>query len=132
MAMRVYDTDAHISEGPDIFADPYLEPAFRPRRPRVVGADGVAHWLIDSAVVPRWTGRGSNFPGTPTRHEDRRTAVTASKPESIASQELHSAAARIQDMDAEQIDVQVIYPSLFLAYPLASDPALLAALCRSY
>jgi predicted TIM-barrel fold metal-dependent hydrolase len=130
--MRVFDSDAHISEGAGIFADKYLDPAFRTRRPRIVGYDGTAHWVIDSQIFPRWTGRGSHFLGTPTRYGDNRTDLTKSKPESIESQEFHSAAARIRDLDAEQIDVQVIYPSLFLVWPLTTDPDFAAALCRSY
>ena len=35
-------------------------------------------------------------------------------------------------MDEEDIDVQVLYTTLFLAYPLSSNPVLLTALCSSY
>ena len=52
--------------------------------------------------------------------------------DSLDSQELTDVNARIEALDAENIDVQVIYPTLFLAYPLASDPALATALCASY
>jgi predicted TIM-barrel fold metal-dependent hydrolase len=40
--------------------------------------------------------------------------------------------ARVRFNESEGIDLQVIYPTLFLAYPLATDPSLAAALCRSY
>ncbi|HWO41276.1 MAG TPA: amidohydrolase family protein, partial [Candidatus Eisenbacteria bacterium] len=35
-------------------------------------------------------------------------------------------------MDEEEIGVQVLYPTLFLAYPLSANPALVTALCASY
>lgn len=130
--MRVFDSDGHVTEGPDVFSDRYLDPAFRSRRPQVVGADGQAYWLIDTQIFPRLRGRGSHFSGTPVRVGDQQTPLSHGKPESVASQEIQTAAARIVDLDAEAIDAQVIYPSLFLTQPLSSDPALNTALSRSY
>src|ERR671926_12182 len=43
-----------------------------------------------------------------------------------------SSPSRLGDMDREGLDIQVIYPSLFLYQPLSADPALLGALQRSY
>src|SRR4026209_743770 len=40
--------------------------------------------------------------------------------------------ARLRSMDEEEIALQVVYPSLFLAYPLASNSALASALYSSY
>src|SRR5262245_64294631 len=39
---------------------------------------------------------------------------------------------RLKIMDEEEIAAQVIYPTLFLAYPLSSNPAFVTALCSSY
>jgi predicted TIM-barrel fold metal-dependent hydrolase len=50
----------------------------------------------------------------------------------VESQELRDPRARLQDMDGEGIDVSVVFPTLFLVWPLADDPALARALCRSY
>jgi predicted TIM-barrel fold metal-dependent hydrolase len=128
----IYDSDAHISEPEDIFTDAYLDPAFRARRPQVVGIEGRAHWVIDSQLYPRWTGRGCHIMGTPTRLHGQASRFAATKPESLESLELSDPQARLRDMDREGLDVQVIYPSLFLYQPLSSDPALLGALQRSY
>ena len=68
--------------------------------------------------------------GTPTRVDGQATAFTGPKPESLESLELADARARLHDMDAEELELQVIYPSLFLYQPLTSDRKLAAALQR--
>ena len=46
--------------------------------------------------------------------------------------ELTDIGARLRSMDEEEIAIQVVYPSLFLAYPLTSNTALATALYSSY
>src|SRR5437763_15969296 len=46
--------------------------------------------------------------------------------------ELTDLKARLQIMDEEEIGIQVLYPTLFLAYPLSSNAAFVTALCSSY
>ena len=46
--------------------------------------------------------------------------------------ELTDINARLRSMDAEDIAIQVVYPSLFLAYPLTSNNAFATALYSSY
>ena len=48
------------------------------------------------------------------------------------SGEFHSAKARLQVMDAEDTWLSVNYPTLFLQWPVAKDPALNQALTRAY
>ena len=38
--MRVIDADGHVNECPATFDDKYLDPAFRSRRPAIVGLGG--------------------------------------------------------------------------------------------
>lgn len=130
--MRYIDADGHLEESPATFADAYLDPAFRAQRPRVVGVDGLAYWDIDEQLFPRRVGRGCNNLGTPTSFDGKPTAHSQGKPESVGCMELSDIEARLQIMDEEQIAVQVIYPTLFLAYPLSSNPAFVTALCSSY
>ena len=130
--MRYIDADGHLEESPAIFADTYLDPAFRAQRPRVVGVDGLAYWDIDEQLFPRRVGRGCNNLGTPTSYEGKPTYHSQGKPESVGCMELSDIRARLKIMDEEQIAVQVIYPTLFLAYPLSSNPAFVTALCSSY
>ena len=134
--MRVIDADGHVNEHPATFADRYLDPAFRSRRPVIVTSEGRSCWKIDDQVFPRRAGTGCNNLSTPARVNGKPTRLGAfiegELLDSLDSQELTDVDARIEALDAEKIDVQVIYPTLFLAYPLASDPALATALCSSY
>jgi predicted TIM-barrel fold metal-dependent hydrolase len=130
--MRYIDADGHLEESPATFADAYLDPAFRAQRPRVIGVDGLAYWDIDEQLFPRRVGRGCNNLGTPTTCDGKPTLHSQGKPESPGCMELSDIKARLQIMDEEEIAVQVIYPTLFLAYPLSSNPAFVTALCSSY
>ena len=134
--MRVIDADGHVNEHPATFDDRYLDPGFRSRRPVIVTSEERSCWKIDDQVFPRRAGTGCNNLSTPARVNGKPTRLGAfiegELLDSLDSQELTDVKARIEALDAENIDVQVIYPTLFLAYPLASDPALATALCSSY
>ncbi len=130
--MRVIDADGHVEENLDTFSDKYLEPAFRSLRPRVTGIDGLAYWVIDEQLYPRRVGPGCHNLGTPTNYEGKLAAHSTGKTDSVESMELKDLGARIKAMDEEDIAVQVIYTTLFLAYPLTRNVALASALCSSY
>ncbi|HEY7554216.1 MAG TPA: amidohydrolase family protein [Candidatus Binatia bacterium] len=130
--MRYIDADGHVEECPTTFSDQYLDPAFRSRRPSVIGRDGMAYWVIDEELFPRRVGRGCNNLGTPVSYEGKPTKHSALKPDSLESMELTDINARLRSMDEEDIALQVVYPSLFLAYPLTSNNAFASALSSSY
>ena len=134
--MRVIDADGHVNECPATFDDKYMDPAFRSRRPAIVGSGGMFYWMIGEQVVPRRSGLGCNNFSTPARVDGKPTRhgalIEGKNLDSLDSQELTDLNARLEAMDAEAIDVQVIYPTLFLAYPLTTEPALMSALCSSY
>jgi predicted TIM-barrel fold metal-dependent hydrolase len=128
----VVDADGHVEEHELTFSDKYLDPAFRTQRPQVVASDGLAYWMIEEQLFPRRVGRGCHNLGTPTSYGGKRTLFTQSKPESLESLELRDPAARLRDMDTEDLGVGVLYPTLFLAYPLTVSPALATALASAY
>src|SRR2546427_5847025 len=128
----VIDADGHVEEHDLTFSDKYLDPAFRAQRPQVVATDGLAYWMLDEQLFPRRLGRGCHNLGTPTSYGGKRTLFTQSKPESLESLELRGPDARLRDMDAEDLGVAVLYPTLFLAYPLTVSSALSTALCSAY
>jgi predicted TIM-barrel fold metal-dependent hydrolase len=130
--MKYIDADGHVEECLLTFSDKYLDPAFRPLRPTVIGRDGLAYWVIDEQMFPRRVGKGCNNLGTPASYDGKPTRHTALKPDSIESMELTDIGARLRSMDEEEIAIQVVYPSLFLAYPLTSNTALATALYSSY
>ena len=130
--MKYIDADGHVEECLPTFSDKYLDPAFRPLRPTVIGRDGLAYWVIDEQMFPRRVGKGCNNLGTPASYDGKPTRHTALKTDSIESMELTDIGARLRSMDEEEIAIQVVYPSLFLAYPLTSNTALATALYSSY
>lgn len=130
--MRYIDADGHVEESPATFSDSYLDPAYRAQRPRVIGVDGMVYWIIDEQLFPRRVGRGCNNLGTPTTYEGKPALHAKGKLESPGCMELTDIKARLQIMDEEDIAVQVLYTTLFLAYPLSSNPAFVTALCSSY
>ena len=130
--MHIIDADGHVEENPATFSDKYFDPAFRSQRPRVIGMDGLAYWMIDELLYPRRVGRGCHNLGTPVSYDGKPTKHAARKPDSVESMELSDLNARLKIMDEEDLAVQVLYPTLFLAYPLSSNPALVTAMCSSY
>src|SRR5687768_17568803 len=108
-----FDVDAHVEESDATWG--YLDPRYAERRPQAIVVDDRknlfgqnAFWLIDGASVPRVTGRGLSFFGTPTASRFARA-----KPFSIGSQELTSVAERLADLDRYGIDRQIVNSSLF-------------------
>jgi len=130
--MQVVDADGHVEENPATFDDKYLDPKFRVQRPRVVGVDGMAYWMIDEQLYPRRVGKGCNNLGTPVTINGQPARHSKGKSDSVESMELSDVNARLQAMDDENIAVQVVYPTLFLAYPLTNNTAFATALCGSY
>lgn len=130
--MDYIDADGHVEESPESFSDRYLDPAFRSQRPRVVGVEGMAYWIIDEQLFPRRVGPGCHNLGTPVRIDGKPAMHSIGKPDSLESMELVDINARLQAMDEEGITVQVVYTTLFLAYPLTSNSSLATALCSSY
>ncbi len=128
--MRTIDADGHIVEGEAMFAD--LPGEFYPRRPvsvfmpaDTVRGDFNGAWIIEGKTYPTLGTRGRTtflVPG------DRRTA---SHDASVGSQTLSDVEARLGDLDQRNIDVQIIYPSLFLVSS-ASDIKLEGALFNAY
>lgn len=131
--MKAFDADAHVEESPATFADAFLDREYRDRRPRVIVLDGEGpFWVIDQRLFPRRTGRGAYHFATPAQVGDQPAGHTANKRDELGSITLADVDARLRQMEAESIAEQVIYPTLFLAFPLSDDPGLGNALCRSY
>ena len=132
--MRVIDADGHVEENPVTFSDKYFDPAFRDQRPQVVpGAEeGLAYWMIDEQLFPRRVGRGCNNLGTPVSYQGQPMRHAQRKPDTVGSMELTNLGERLAIMDEEGIQLQVLYPTLFLAYPLSCNPAYVTAMCDAY
>ena len=132
--MRVIDADGHVEENPSTFSDKYFDPAFRSQRPLVVPGteEGLAYWMIDEQLFPRRVGRGCNNLGTPASYQGKPVRHAQRKPDTLGSMELTDLSERLGILDEENIWLQVLYPTLFLAYPLSCNPAYATAMCDSY
>jgi predicted TIM-barrel fold metal-dependent hydrolase len=128
----VVDADTHIAESAKMWE--MIDREMYPRRPVLVsvpddtlyGARN-AFWLIDGNIFPRPAGRASFRLITPSasKHESARGDIH------IACRELTDPQTRLGDMDKLGVELQVIYPTLFLVY-LTDDALLETALCRAY
>jgi predicted TIM-barrel fold metal-dependent hydrolase len=119
--MGTIDADAHVIETMATFD--YIAPEHRHLRPAVVrqvegeharsneGQAQKEYWIIDGRLQPKEHNIGSNT--------------------SDVSREMRDVAARLRHMDELAIDIQVLYPTLFLR-PWTQDPTVELALCRSY
>lgn len=121
MAIMSIDCDAHVIETPKTWE--YMPPEDLKYQPVVVklagseqrlqGADEKQrqYWAFDGRLIPRERNIGDDT--------DR------------ASREMDDIPARLKHMDELHVDVQVLFPSLWLR-PITHDPKLELALARSY
>jgi predicted TIM-barrel fold metal-dependent hydrolase len=128
----VVDADTHIAESEAMWR--MLGNEFYPRRPVLVTVpeDTLygnlnAFWLIDGKIFPKPKGKGSFNLITPSasKRERLRTDIP------VGIRELTDPEARLKEMDRLGIEIQIIYPTLFLIY-LTDDAGLEVALCRAY
>ena len=110
--MTVIDADAHVIENESAWD--YMLESERQFRPRIVGATSgepaVDYWYIDGRLMPR-----SN--------------VEKKLPE--GARNMSDLSVRITHMDELHIDIQVIYPTIFI-FPTARRPEVDLAIFRSY
>ncbi len=107
--MPTIDADAHVIESERTWD--YVEnPKYKPQL-TMPNSGGPQYWMIDGKAFRR----GVNV--DPTLSE--------------ADREMRDIGARLRHMDELEIDIQVLYPSLFLR-PLTSKPEVEKAICRSY
>ena len=112
--MAVIDSDAHVLETEHTWD--YLLESERVFRPRIVptptdASSGGESWLVDGTYI----GKARNV-GHDTARESR---------------EMEDITARLQHMDELDIDVQVLYPTIFLR-PFTRRPDVELAVTRSY
>ena len=119
--MGSIDSDAHVIECEATFN--YMDPEFEHLKPMVVvqksgisetdleGRTQKEYWIIDGKLQPKEGNIGSNT--------------------SKESREMIDVQARLDHMDELEIDVQVLYPTVFLR-AWTQNPELELALCRSY
>jgi aminocarboxymuconate-semialdehyde decarboxylase len=127
----VIDADTHICE-PEAMWE-YLPKELYARRPILtrfpsdtVFGDRNATWVIDGAMIPR-PGKGGMSLATPTASDFGRSRTDIS----VACREITDPQARVADMDRLGVDLQIVYPTLFLVY-VTDDVELETGLSQAY
>jgi len=131
---KVVDADGHVIEPADLW-ETYLEPQYRPRAIRIVEddagfeelrIDGRRHRAFAKGVLAAELCSIGQDPETmliPGRLSYRRDCPAGG----------YDPQARLKVMDAEGIDVAVLYPTIGITWEgHVDDPALAAAYCRAY
>lgn len=128
--MNVIDVDGHVIEPEAMFE--LLPQEFYPRRPirailplDTVRGDFNGCWIIEGKTYPSMGGRGNTVFYVPEDEAAKKRDV------SVESQTLADVDARLKDLDRLSIDLQVVFPTLFLA-AVAEDVQLEAALFSAY
>lgn len=117
----VIDADGHVVEPLDLW-ERYVEPAYRGRAPRFVLDElGKPCLLLDDRLEMRAAMRLTFGPEVDLASNAATRRAGGFDPQ-----------ARLVDMDAEQISVAVLFPSVSFYLPELADVALQAALCRAY
>ena len=141
--IKAYDCDSHVEESELTFSDRYWDQRYRGRRPVVRATDsmGGLSFIVDSISHPRLVGPSPVTGAIPVSHQGepspffkRRTAAALEHGhiDTLESCELHSAKARVDQMDREGQAVQVNFPTMLLTWPVAHDPKIGCAVARSY
>ncbi len=108
----IIDADAHVIETERTWE--YMDESDRKFRPRTISSSKDPKrrcWLIDGRMVARASNSGHDTPES--------------------SREMKDVETRLRHMDQLGVDIQVLYPSLFLI-PLTTRPRVERALARSY
>src|SRR5581483_11513126 len=133
--MKIVDGDSHLIEPLDLFLR-YIEPSYRERAMRVVEdpSTGKRQMLVDGKrmhlgsdteeMLSIIVGHGQKEEGHALNELDRSL---------IASADWQNMDKRVQFLDAEGIDYQILFPTLGLLWEgEVRDPQLAAAHCRAY
>ncbi|MBI3091243.1 MAG: amidohydrolase [Candidatus Tectomicrobia bacterium] len=129
---RYIDCDSHVEECEETWD--YLDEQYQMRRPMIVTVEGDpqkltqqnAYWLVDHKITPKTTGHGATLGGSPPT-----SRLAHGKQFSIGSQTLMKVEERLADMDRFGLEVQVIFPTVFLE-TMTDDVRFEANLMHSY
>jgi predicted TIM-barrel fold metal-dependent hydrolase len=121
------DADAHVVESPRTWD--YLQPSEKRFRPDLFHPEGEtqrAHWVIDGKI------RGLfRFTFTKEDLEKKSRELGRDVATSMETRDVENVGARLSHMDELGIDVQILYPSIFLDQ-CTERPEVDVALCGAY
>ena len=128
--MPTIDADGHVIEPESMFKS--LSKEFYPRRPipvflptDTIRGDFNGCWIIEGKTYPTIGARGRTTFPLPGVNTSKNSIV------SLGSQTLADVEARLADLDKFNIDIQIIFPTMFLV-STAEDVKLEGALFQAY
>jgi uncharacterized protein len=127
--MLVIDSDGHLHEPFDLF-ERYMEKEFYSARPRIVDLRDEqrdsGRWLVEGRLVPRLPFTkgvgGGGFKYQTPRHPQMKAKDNS----------LDDVPGRLQDLDAMEIDFQIVYPTALVWVFDLDNKELAGAVCRAY
>ena len=127
---KVLDSDLHIIEPPDLWQR-YIDPEFRDRAPRGL-TDSIANLHLEGPDGRAW-GR-TRTPGQDRERISGKEYLMNREKYQYFHDKGWTGEVQLEAMDAEGIDVAVIYPSsgLYVLTVPGLDPPLAAAVARAY
>ena len=123
---RIISSDSHVYEPADLWTS-RIDPRFKDRAPRIVRKEGFDWWYYtDKRVI-------SVQPGA-------QTGLRFDEPEKLSRSDVfenvrlagYVPEERIKDMDADGVDVSIVYPTVGLMLYSVPDPESLNAICSIY
>ena len=133
--INAWDADGHVSESEVTFSDKYWDPKLKDRRPMIIetGPDGPLYWMIDTRSFPVRSGPYQQA-GFPLSKNGAAAKITPgiSRHDPVESAEMRSVSSRLAQLDREKTAIQVLYPTMFLSYPITYDQELAIAMIRAY
>jgi len=130
--LKIIDCDAHVEECEETFSEQFFDPKFADRRPHMVHEGDYPQWAMGDARHSQLTGRGAYNIGPFTYQGKRMRSEYGTSGDDLASAEMRRPDLRAQEMRSENIVHSVIFPTLFLKWPLVEDVDLGVAICQSY
>ena len=122
----VIDADGHVTEPENLF-ERYMDATMRNWMPRTVAIDDATYWLVEGKLMPRPSGRGVGTSNGFIMSGRRKPAGMKAQ-----SGAMDDVAGRLEDMDARNIDLQIIYPTTLLGACFVENKELAGAMCRCY
>jgi predicted TIM-barrel fold metal-dependent hydrolase len=125
--VRIIDADTHQMEPIDFWED-YIDPAYRDQAPRMGDVPSGRRYVVEGESFVKEHG---SYPMT---KEFVEASGKAAKRFSKARSTGFSPESRLEDMNSEGVDVQIMYPTAAgqMVGREYGDPGLLAACCRAY
>jgi len=125
--MPTIDSDAHVVESEHTWD--FIPPEGQKYRPVIVapeGESGRQYWMVDGKIrgLARQVITAQQF--AEMSKQAGRNMATAQE-----AREMENVEARLHHMDELGIDVQVLYPTIFIA-PVADKPAWDVAICQGF